>query len=177
MMKSSLLIMKCLIVVLTFILFVAGGSIGFAEQIYAQLSSVKAQLAGTEPKTVEMENVDANSGFDVSPTGVTIKTAGAYFIMVEGQAGSTAQNRSQAGGYIKLWIERNRKLVTNTVSEKYVGAEASAGTFVTQSVLPLQKGDTIGVGFSSNKPGAGLVMGSGEPKATSVGFTIFRIAQ
>jgi hypothetical protein len=38
------------------------------------------------------------------------------------------------------------------------------------------KGDIVSVAFSSNQPGAGLVMLEDEPKATSIGFTIFKIA-
>jgi hypothetical protein len=115
-----------------------------------------------------MENVDANSGFDVTPKGVTIKESGVYFVMVEGQGGMVKQNQSQGGGgYVKLWIQKNGELVSNTVSEKYV-TETAAGTFVTQSVMPLKKGDSISVAFSSNKPGAGLVMIEDEPKATSM---------
>jgi hypothetical protein len=175
-MKEHLSITKSIVVGLTVLALVAIGSNGFAKAIYAQLSSDKVQLAGAGSKAVEMENVDANSGFDVTPKGVTIKESGVYFVMVEGQGGVVKQNQSQGGGgYVKLWIQKNGELVSNTVSEKYV-TETAAGTFVTQSVMPLMKGDSISVAFSSNKPGAGLVMIEDEPKATSIGFSIFKIA-
>jgi hypothetical protein len=163
------------LLMVTIITFVTIGSNAFAKD-YAQLSSAKTQLSGAEPKKVELETVDANSGFDVTSNSVTTKDGGVYFIMVEGQGGVVTQNQSQAGGYLKLWIIKNETLVHNTVSEKYIGGAESAGTFVTQTVLPLKKGDAIGVEFSSNKPGAGLVASPGEPKSTSVGFTIFKIA-
>ena len=175
-MKKDLRTTKGLVFGVIIIAFFARSSNGFAKEIYAQLSSSKAQASSAQSKTVALDNVDANSGFQINADGVTIEESGAYFIMVEGQAGIVAQAQSQAGGYVRLWIEKNHKPVSNSASEKYVGAEASAGTFVTQCVLPLSKGDIVSVGFASDKPGAGLVISQGEPKATSVGVTIFKIA-
>ena len=175
-MRKEIWTTKTLVFAVTTVALVAACSTGFAKEIYAQLSSSKAQTPSAESKTAQFENVDANSGFQTNSDGVTIEDPGAYFIMVEGQAGLVTQSQSQAGGYVKLWIEKNHKLVSNSASEKYVGTEASAGTFVTQCVLPLSKGDIITVGFSSERPGAGLVISQGEPKATSLGFTIFKIA-
>ena len=174
-MREHLSVTKSFVVSFGVIALLAIASNGFAKEIYAQLSSDKVQVPGTQAATVEMEKVDANSGFDVTSSGLTVKQSGIYFIMVEGQGGVVPQNPAQAsGGYVKLWIQRNGKPIPDTVSEKFV-TETSAGTFVTQTVQPLSKGDVVSVGFSSDKPGAGLVMVPGEPKATSVGFSIFKI--
>ena len=46
---------------------------GLQKKYMHSCRSDKVQLAGADSKTVEMENVDANSGFVVTPNGVTIQ--------------------------------------------------------------------------------------------------------
>lgn len=165
---------------LIFLLLLLCGSLCGApsesKNAYAQLSALTTQNPGRSGNAIlHWDSVDATLNMDVSADkkSVIVKEPGVYFIMTSVQAGSIDQTTT---GYVDIWLIRNNKQLANTGSRVTVDVPTGVSINVSQSVLSLQAGDTLGIGYSVSGPSLGIVylQPEKEPGITSI-FTILKL--
>jgi hypothetical protein len=147
------------------------------EAAYAQLSSIKSQVPSSpKPMPVIMDSVDALHQFELSPKrdSLIAKTGGVYFVIASGQCASV--NKSDVG-YIDLWFVKNSQAIPNSNSRMSIDNPISISILVTQFLVSLAPGDTIGAHFSASAPSLGFLFSKpdNEPANTSFLFSIFKI--
>ncbi len=122
--------------------------------VYAQLSSSHTQLAGSNQIVAALENVDSISDLQLENCrSIVVNTPGLYFIGVTGQVGT---NRLALKGSVDLWLFRNGKHIPHSHVSQAIDGPAISNVGL-QSVLYLQKGDSISIGVSASTPTAGLI--------------------
>ena len=150
--------------------------------IYAQLSSEMTQdPKDKKPVIVEMQSNDALAGLehsDKTNTGViTVKTAGAYFMVAAVQVGKTAPG--DAGDYLDVWIKQNGKDVDNSNCRQVIHDPKYTSVMVCQGVAECKAGDTFNVAISASAPGKGIgikvIKPEGEPVVPSIIFSMYKI--
>ena len=109
---------------------------------YLQASSSVTQTANTSPTVVTMDMVDAKKGVTLDRDGsITIKTAGAYFIVAAPQVGRAGKG---SYGCFDLWLRVNGEDVDNSnvqlCNDK--GSKAK-DVIVSQSILYLEEDDVV----------------------------------
>lgn len=139
---------------------------------YAQLSSTENQPGAVTPKLVTMNSNDALKGMMHEKGTLTVKEAGAYFVMAAAQVGSSADG----SGSVRMWMRVNGKDVANSNTEQTIEPGFTA-VLVCQGIAEVKAGDTIETYFSVSKAGEGLgliaSMPKGEPTIPSVIFSAF----
>jgi hypothetical protein len=148
-----------------------------AEAAYAQLSSIKSQVPSSpRPTPVVMDSVDVLDEFELSPKrdSLIAKTAGVYFVVASGQCASV--NKTDVGN-IDMWFVKNSEAVPNSNSRMSIDNPISVSILVTQFLVPLAAGDTIGTHFSASAPSLGFLFSKpdNEPANTSFLFSIFKV--
>ena len=150
--------------------------------IYAQLSSeVSQDPKEGKPMIVEMQSNDALAGLDHSDktnTGVvTVKTAGAYFMVAAVQVGKDAAG--DTGDYLDIWIKQNGKDVDNSTCRQVIHDAKFTTVMVCQGVAECKAGDTFNVAISASSPGKGIgikvIKPAGEPVVPSIIFSMYKI--
>lgn len=147
------------------------------DTAYAQLSSLKTQIPpSNKPAAIIMDSVDVLHNFDVSPKRdkLITKVGGVYFIIASGQCAS--MNKSDSG-HMDLWFVKNSQPIPNSNCRMSVDNPISNSVLITQFLIELAPGDTIGTNFSANAPSLGFVFAQpdNEPANTSFLFSIFKI--
>ncbi|MDB5307427.1 MAG: exported protein of unknown function [Gemmataceae bacterium] len=140
---------------------------------YAQLSSTETQGAADAPKPVTLNSTDAAKGIENAKGVVTVKDAGAYFVIAAGQVGASSP---EGKGSVKLWARQNGKDVDNSNTEQTVTPGFTA-VLVCQGIVEAKAGDKVELAQSATGKGVGLVMSKpgGEPVIPSMIFSAFRI--
>ena len=122
---------------------------------YIQVSSVVSQFPTMANRTVNFEQVDGSSQIDFAENkNIVIKQTGTYFILAVGQIGA---EKTGDMGYVDLWFERNGKEIPSSGSRQSIASDKLTAVVISQSVIELNAGDTLSVGFGTNKSGLGLV--------------------
>lgn len=147
------------------------------DTAYAQLSSLKTQIpSSTKPAVLIMDSVDVLHNFEVSPKRdkLITKVGGVYFIIASGQ--SASMNKSDSG-HMDLWFVKNSQPIPNSNCRMSVDNPISNSVLITQFLISLAPGDTIGTNFSANAPSLGFVFTQpdNEPANTSFLFSIFKV--
>jgi hypothetical protein len=147
------------------------------DTAYAQLSSLKTQIpSSTKPAAIIMDSVDLLHNFEVSPKRdkLITKVGGVYFIIASGQ--SASMNKSDSG-HMDLWFVKNSQPIPNSNCRMSVDNPISNSVLITQFLIALQPGDTIGTNFSANAPSLGFVFSQpdNEPANTSFLFSILKV--
>lgn len=148
--------------------------------VYAQLSSSQDQIVNsTRPRLVTVETIDRVGNIELASTKdkVVVKTSGTYFIMAVAQVGGDKNVKGNASGYVDLWLMRNNASLPNSNARHELTNVQATATLVSQSIVQLNAGDTIGIGFSAI-PSFGLIAlpaANGEPAIPSMIFSIFMI--
>lgn len=165
----------------TFVFSILGFSLSasaYAEKKlpYAQLSSLHTQMPSEENRIVKLDKVDGSLNIGVTRADkITIIDPGIYFFAAAGQVG--AQNTGESG-FVDLWLMHNGKPIANSGARQSVSDAKLTAVLLSQTVMPLEKGDSVGVGFSANKTGLGLIgfpALQSETAIPSIIFTIFKI--
>ena len=155
-----------------------------ADAIYIQLSdSSDQQPEDTNPAYVRFDTQDFVNGITHSETkdnhNITVEEDGVYFICAAGQAGRSSGKRMR---FIDMWMRVNDKDVPN--SNVRYGAPSSLFdgdtlVLVTQSAIPMKKGDVLNIMFSVNSADSDLGLIASKPKnepvIPSVIFTMYKI--
>ncbi len=147
--------------------------------IYAQLSSPDSQMPTKGPLIVQMTSNDALAGIDHSDkkdTGVvTVKTAGAYFMVAAVQVGK--DGAGAAGDYLDVWIKQNGKDVDNSGCRQVIHDTKFTTVMVCQGIAECKAGDTFNVAISASAPGVGIkaIKPTGEPVIPSIIFSMYKI--
>jgi hypothetical protein len=141
---------------------------------YAQLSSLDNQT-GDSSKVASLDTVDGIEGMSHNKTSVTVKQAGIYFVMAAGQVGSTSK---EASGNVDLWLTHNGKALSNSNTRYMVRDGNDTNVLISQTILKLKAGDSIGVGYSGTNSALGLIStaaSNGEPAIPSIIFSMHKI--
>ena len=150
--------------------------------IYAQLSSeVTQDPQDTKPMIVQMQSNDALQGLDHSDktnTGtLTVKTAGAYFVVAAVQVGK--DSTGEAGDYLDIWIKQNGKDVDNSGCRQVIHDPKFTTVMVCQGVSECKAGDTFNVAIAASVAGKGIgikaIKPAGEPVIPSIIFSMYKI--
>jgi len=143
---------------------------------YTQLTSLQSQPATNPANLVYLENIDGIQNIGTAPTKVIINVTGFYFITAVGQAGPV-KGGTTGDGYVDMWLVKNNVSLANTNTRQSVSATIS-GTIVTQSILQLNAGDSISIGFAASNPAYGLIAipaTRNEPAVTSATLTLYKL--
>ena len=149
--------------------------------IYAQLSSEVTQDPKSGPMLVEMNSNDALAGLDhsdkVKTDTITVKTAGAYFIVAAVQVGKDAAG--ETGDYLDIWLKQNGKDVDNSGCRQVIHDSKFTTVMVSQGVSECKAGDTFQVAIAASAPGKGIgikaIKPAGEPVIPSIIFSMYKI--
>ncbi|MDP3705355.1 MAG: hypothetical protein Q8R24_05540 [Legionellaceae bacterium] len=144
--------------------------------VYTQLTSTQSQPATNPSNLVSLETVDGIDNIGSAATKITINVSGFYFVMLSAQAGSVTPLPA-GDGYVDVWLVLNNTPLPNTNSRKSM-RNGETGMAVTQSIIQLNKGDSISVGFSASNPALGLITIPAtklEPAVTSAALTIYKL--
>lgn len=143
---------------------------------YIQLSSLKSQMYDPESRIVHLEQIDGSQNIDVTtPDKIIIKEAGTYFMVAAGQVGAEKLGDS---GFVDLWFLRNGQPIPNSGVRQSVSDSKLTAVLISQTIMPLNAGDSISVAFFANKTTLGLVAFppfQNEPGIPSIIFTMYKI--
>lgn len=155
------------------------GSSAYADDpkgtVYAQLSSAKTQFPNGQECKVVLEKTDAAQGVTIGDSEVTVKEKGVYFISAKAHAGA---QKLGLPGEVNLWICKNGKMVSYTMSSQSIDSVNSMNTILAQGAISLKNGDTISIGLSAATSSLGLIAQKGkgsQPSVPSIEFTMFKI--
>src|SRR5581483_1776192 len=128
------------------------------------------------PAVLILIRFDLLHNFEVSPKRdkLITKVGGVYFIIASGQ--SASMNKSDAG-YMDLWFVKNSQPIPSSNCRMSVDNPVSNSVLITQFLISLAPGDTIGTNFSANAPSLGFVFTQpdNEPANTSFLFSILKV--
>lgn len=157
--------------------FMASGALFAGSLIeYTQLTSLQSQPASNAVNLASLETVDGIQNIGSALNKITVKDSGYYFVIAAGQVGAVTS--TSAGGTVDLWFVKNGTALPNTGSRASVSSQLTS-VIVCQTIVPLNAGDSISVGFGASNPAFGLVAipsANGRPAITSMTFTIYRLS-
>ena len=141
---------------------------------YAQCSSSDTQTTSAAGKVITLNSTDAANDVDNAKGVVTIKSAGTYFVMAAGQAGSTDKN---AKGTVRLWMRQNGQDVANSNTEQTI-ENGSTGVLVCQGIMECKAGDKVELAQSASNAALGMIASSpkGEPVVPSMILSIVKVS-
>ena len=155
-----------------------------AGGVYIQLSSsVNQQPKNQEPQAVTFNCQDFVSSIshslDKDSQNIVVEEDGAYFICASGQAGRDSGKEMR---FVDLWLRVNGKDLPNSNVRYGAPSNLFAGdtlVLVSQSIVPMKKGDVLNVMLSVNGAEAGLglivIEPKGEPRIPSIIFSMYKI--
>ena len=119
-------------------------------------------------------------GLDHSATDktgeVTVKTAGAYFMVAAVQVG---KDSGDAGDYMDVWIKQNGKDVDNSGCRQVIHDPKFTTVMVCQGIAECKAGDTFNVAIAASAAGKGIgikaIKPTGEPVIPSIIFSMYKI--
>ncbi len=162
-----------------YLLFLIAASVSVygEETAFAQLSSISTQIPPTnQSASLFAETVDMIQNFDLNAKKdkLTAKVEGVYFIIASGQCASL--NKASTG-YLDIWFVKNSKPIPNSNCRLSVDRPISTTVLITQFLVSLSPGDTIGTDFSASAPNLGFMFTQpdNEPANTSFFFSIFKV--
>ncbi len=157
-------------------LMVSGALFAGSPIEYTQLTSLQNQPATNTVNLASLETVDGIQNIGSALNKITVKDSGYYFVIAAGQVGAIKETSSV--GAVDLWFVKNGTALPNTGSRASVSSQLTS-VIVCQTILPLNAGDSISVGFGASDPSFGLVTipsANGKPAITSITFTIYRLS-
>lgn len=148
-----------------------------AEPAYAQLSSLITQTPTSGAGSlVKMEKIDALKNFELSPAKdkLIIKQPGVYLAIASGQVAAT---NAGARGYVDCWFTKNDQPLANSTVRLSVDTPTSTGLLISQFIIELAVGDTLGIVFTASGPSLGFVFikPDNEPGIPSFIFSITKL--
>lgn len=132
-------------------------SIGRTNIAYAQISSYVTQTPTSGVGSlVKMEIVDAIKGFELSSDKKKLicKQKGLYFAMASGQVGAANPG---ALGYVDCWFTKNGESLSNSNNRQTINSSSYTGCLISQFIMELEVGDSLGVVFSASGPSLGYI--------------------
>lgn len=147
------------------------------EGAFGEFDSIVMQLPiSSDVALVSMEITDASQYVEVNPEGnqIIVKKKGIYYMTASGQLNTLKRG---ATGYIDFWLIKNGKQIYNSNNRIYLSKFILSSIITTDSLILLDEGDTVSVGFSSSTPSLGFMYfkPDNEPASTSFTVTIFKI--
>ena len=144
------------------------------DYAYAQVSSSQTQTAGAVGKLIALNSADALKKVENNAGVLTVKSAGAYFVIAAGQVGCSAPGGK---GRVRMWVRQNGQDVANSNSEQTINPGFTT-VLVCQGVLACKAGDRVELMQSANGGGVGMVASSpkGEPVVPSVILSVVKVA-
>jgi len=131
---------------------------------------------------IVFDHVESAMGFELddSKTKILVKEAGVFYLTLIGQAGSSDEKSLMLGGSVNLWITKNDKPISNSNAIRAIGINNKTGILVSQAIVQLNPGDTIGAAYSSTEPkeNLGLIYTPANPNmpaSPSVNFGVSKL--
>ena len=130
---------------------------------FAQFTNSSNQMASTSVKQV---NISDNQ------SSLKITADGTYFILAAGQVGASG-DKDITDEYVDLWMTLNGKKIPNSNARQTVSSKNFTAVLVTQTVMNLKEGDTIGIDMLGSSSSVGLITIPGNSKMPTIPSIIF----
>jgi hypothetical protein len=143
------------------------------DAAYAQLSSSETQAGKEEGGAVTLNQTDAAKEIERDKGSITIKKAGAYFVIAAGQVANANGNGK---GSARLWVRQNGQDVANSNTEQTIVDKYTA-VLVCQGVGEAKAGDKLQLWQSAKGSAVGMVASTpkGEPVVPSMIFSLVKV--